>query len=150
MEIRMFDIQEWPSGDCDHLQAELIDRMEQLIQEERSEEAHTQLVDVVNHVFSLLPAQFDQKREDGYLHDVTEKFPSWHEQVELLRIEQALLYEDLREIRDTLEAGSDSAQTITSVVPLIRDWISRMRRHDREELRLSQVAMNLDVGGQSG
>lgn len=149
MEIRIIE-HGWSGLDCDCLQAELVDRMEQLIDEPPSEEVLTQLVEVVNHVFSLLPVQFDQKREDGYLQHVTERFPNWHEQVELLQVEQALLYEDLREIRNTLESGSDSEATLTSTAPQIQDWIARLRRHDQEEVRLSQVAMNLDVGGQSG
>lgn len=149
MEIRIIE-HGWSSEDCDCLQAELVDRMEQLINEPASEVTLSQLVEVVNHVFSLLPIRFDQKRQDGYLHDVTERYPNWQEQVELLQVEQALLYEDLREIRSLLEAGSDSERTLTAAAPQILDWIARMRRHDREELRLSQLAMNLDVGGQEG
>lgn len=150
MDSRTLESRECVAIDCDQLQAELVEKFVCLVSEEPTDGLHFELVDLANQLFSLLPVQFDLKRSEGYLHDVTDKFPNWNEQVELLKIEQALLYEDLREIRDQLEAGVDSETTVVTIAPMIQDWVSRLRRHDKEERKLSQVAMNLDVGGQSG
>src|SRR4051812_32752453 len=112
-----FEDQGGVATDSTEIYTQLIERLGTLVRAEPSENVYNELVDAVNQLFALLPIQFDQKGSDGYLHEVTERYPSWDEQVELLQIEQAMLYEDLREIRDKLELGTDAVMTLSSVAP---------------------------------
>jgi len=73
--------------------------------------------------------------------------PNWDTQVQAVGIEQAFLYEDLREIRDQLEQADDSSDEVEALIPPIKEWIDRMQTHDQNERRLRQFAVNLDVGG---
>ncbi len=132
----------------DHRETELVEALRHLSEMEPTETTRAQLVTAVNQLFSLLPIQFEMKACDDYLAEVTDEFPNWDTQVRTLRVEQALLYEDLRDIRDRL-ADADSTQAAeAALIPVIKDWVHRLQMHEKEERRLSQVAANLDVGGQ--
>jgi hypothetical protein len=106
------------------------------------------MLSVVNELFLLLPVQFDAKTCDEYLRDVIDEFPNWDPQVQALWIEQAFLYEDLREIRDHLEQAENTPEDAGRLIPEVREWLARLENHDREERRLRQLAVNFEPGGQ--
>jgi hypothetical protein len=148
-------LQKWEMSDTsvaqrDQRQTDLVEELRQLTEDEPTETTQAQLRAAVNELFSLLPVQFEFKSCDDYLGDVTDEYPNWDTQVRTLRVEQALLYEDLREIRDRLEEGDSAPSTSITLMPLIKDWVCRLQTHETEERRLSQIAANLDVGGQDG
>jgi len=128
----------------DFWESELLDQLRELLGRQATEDIRPQLLDAVNQLFTLLPLQFDAKAtEEQYLQEVLDEFPNWHGQVNALQIEQAFLYEDLRDIRDQLR---DDAP-LNGLIPAIGEWLERLHKHEAEEQRLSQLAINLDLGG---
>jgi hypothetical protein len=134
--------------DVEHWADELVHELHQLMDSEPTENTRLRMLSVVNELFSLLPVQFDAKTCDEYLRDVIDQFPNWDPQVQALWIEQAFLYEDLREIRDHLEQADDTPQDVDRLIPEVREWLVRMENHDHEERRLRQLAVNFEPGGQ--
>lgn len=62
-------------------------------------------------------------------------------------MEHAFLYEDLRQLRETLHDGSAYQAAVPRALQRSADWIAKMKLHEEEERRLTQVATNLEIGG---
>jgi hypothetical protein len=128
----------------DFWETELLDQLKEFLGRPPTEEFRPELTEVVSQLFTLLPLQFDAKTcEEDYLQEVLDEFPNWQAQVKTLQMEQAFLYEDLREIRDQLRDGAP----LHVLFPVLAEWIERLYKHEAEEHRLSQLAVNLDLGG---
>lgn len=136
------------SAQIDHWATELAEELHQLMEGDPTENTRVRMLSVVNELFALLPVQFDAKTCDDYLRDVIHEFPNWDPQVQALWIEQAFLYEDLRELRNHLEEADDTPEDAARLIPEIREWLTRLENHDREERRLRQLAANFEPGGQ--
>lgn len=122
------------------IEEELLEDVCTLACQKLTERTRDQLVSSINELFVLLPTQFGRKEAGGYLHEVLEEYPEWKRQIGTLWIEQALLYEDLREIRDHLEdvENVEAAQSWVSLK--IREWGESYRRHVRQEEHFKQAA----------
>lgn len=128
----------------DFWETELLDQLGELLSRSPTEEIRPQLTEIVGQLFTLLPLQFDAKTcEEDYLQEVLDEFPNWQGQVKALQMEQAFLYEDLRDIRNRLHDN----EPLHALFPVLGDWIERLYKHEAEEHRLSQLAVNLDLGG---
>ena len=136
------------STEIDRWTEELSDELRHLLDGTITDTTRLRMLSVVNQLFALLPVQFDAKTCDDYLRDVVHEFPNWDPQVQALWIEQAFLYEDLREIRTHLERADDSVASLNDLIPETRDWLDRLQKHDEEECRLRQLAVNFEPGGE--
>jgi hypothetical protein len=124
----------------DAAEGELIQQISRLSHEPLSTASRAELMEALDELFRLLPQRFDLKEAGGYLSDVVVELPEQRPHVEQLWIEQALLYEDLREIRERLRDVSDLAAAEDWVSGSLRDWLARLRQHEEQEARLSEEA----------
>ena len=129
-------------------QAELVLRLQQVLDGSPEEDRHQDLLPIVDELFLLLPVRFELDDSDGYLHEVTDEFPSWDGQVQTLFMEQAILYERLREIRNELRRPDSSAKVRTAMMHWLKVWTECLLLHEAEERRLQQIAANFEPGGQ--
>lgn len=134
---------EQSAAQIDALESELTAEIMDLSHEPLTAAAHAQLIQALDDLFRLLPQRFDLKEADGYLSDVVEEFPEHRRHVEQLRIEQALLYEDLREIRERLRDVSNLGAAQTWISASLHEWIARLQHHEEQEARLSDQASHV-------
>lgn len=111
-------------------------------------ESRREISAILDLLFELLPARFQMEEAGGYLADVTRRFPNWQEQVDSLRIDHAILYENLRDLRKAIDGEPVSQRAARRLNDKIGEWMHRLRNHEREERRLSQLVMNLEIGGE--
>ena len=129
-------------------EAGLLYEMQQLLDAPPEQEDRERLAVIVDDMFALLPLRFEFDDCEGYLHEVTEEFPNWDGQVQALFMEQALLYEQLRDIRGELHQAEDSMRMRTATLHWLKVWTECLLLHQAEERRLRQIAVNFDPGGQ--
>lgn len=125
----------------------LMGELRELLGDPPSELTRRAMAVVLDALFELLPARFDGEESDGYLSGVTRRFPHWQDQVDALRIEHALLYEELRDVRASVEDSKGFGRSPERIMQGVGDWMDRVRTHEREERRLVQLATNLTLGG---
>lgn len=89
-------------------------------------ETRPYLANVLDCLFELLPSCFAMKERGGYLTEVTRKFPSWTDQVEALRMEHDSLYEDLRELRRSLDHEMSYQAAAPRILQRIAGWSERL------------------------
>ncbi|MCC7424720.1 MAG: hypothetical protein IT428_31000 [Planctomycetaceae bacterium] len=124
----------------------LLGELRELIADPPTELTRRALAMVLDALFDLLPARFDSEEHGGYLTDVTGRFPHWQDQVDALRVEHGLLYEELRDLRSSVEDPEMVRKHSARLLSATEDWMDRVRTHEREERRLQQIATNLTVG----
>jgi hypothetical protein len=144
MPIKLSDLLEGSLENLDQIERELVRRLHQLVGQPDNEATRTQMAAAIQQLFGLLPLQFDKRTCEDYLSDEAPASAAWASQVTALRVQQAFLYEDLRDLRQQLERGP-AAAVLPTVKPLLRDWLQRLAQHEQEERRLSQLAINLDL-----
>lgn len=118
----------------------LLGDLHQILSEPVSSHTRPNLVAVLDLLFTMLPSRFDLEESSGHLAAVLDQFPNWHDQVEMLRIEHALLYEELRDLRQALDGEAPYEPVSEEVIHRIRTWMDRLRNHEREERRLTLLA----------
>jgi hypothetical protein len=104
------------------------------------------LVAILDALLDTLPREFDLEEEDGYLTEVLENYPAWSPEVDELQSEHAMLFAMLKQLRAKIAAQSSFAALAQDVRDGLREWILTLVAHNRNENRLLQTAMNLDVG----
>jgi hypothetical protein len=124
----------------------LLGELRELIADPPTELTRRAMAMVLDALFDLLPARFDSEEHGGYLTDVTRRFPHWQDQVDALRVEHGLLYEELRELRASVEDADRFRTHSARILEATAEWMDRVRTHEREERRLEQIACNLTVG----
>lgn len=129
-------------------EVELVNELQQRLDEAPSDVDQERLLEIVDELFSILPVRFEFDDCNGYLHEVTDEFPNWEGQVQALFMEQAHLYERLRDIRNELRRIDDSERVRTAMVHWLKVWTECLLLHESEERRLRQIAVNFDPGGQ--
>jgi len=142
------DPQSYSPQELASLEQQLLDELQHRLGEAPTPDTPRYLTDLLDHLFTVLPFRFDMKEKSGYLADVTKKFPNWQDQVDALRLEHALLYEDLRGLRASVDDERRYREEAPRVMQRIVSWMERLQKHDTEERRLTQLAANLMLGGE--
>lgn len=124
----------------------LLGDLRDLLEEPADGETHKWLVAVLDALLKTLPREFDLEDEDGYMSDVLERYPNWTRQVERLHREHDDLFTTLKMLRGRLTRPEEFAPIANRVSRDLRDWMLSLQAHNRNEVRLLQTAMNLEVG----
>lgn len=124
----------------------LLGELRELIGDPPTELTRRAMAMVLDALFDLLPARFDSEEHDGYLTHVIRRFPHWQDQVDSLRVEHGLLYEELRDLRASVEDAERFRAHSARILEATAEWMDRVRTHEREERRLEQIASNLTFG----
>jgi hypothetical protein len=124
----------------------LLGDLRDLLEEPADAENRRWLLAVLDGLLETLPREFDLEDEDGYMSEVLERFPNWARQVERLHHDHDQLFAKLKELRGRIDRGSWIAPIANEVRRDLRSWILTIVAHNRNETRLVQTAMNLEVG----
>ncbi|MFN0056469.1 MAG: hypothetical protein ACKV0T_30345 [Planctomycetales bacterium] len=133
-------------GQCTTLEYILLGDLRDLLEEECDSENRRWLLAVLDALLETLPREFDLEDEEGYLAEVLVRFPSWSRQVERLHGDHQRLFSKLKELRGRIERDDWIAPIANEVRRELRDWMLTVIAHHRNETRLMQTAMNLEVG----
>jgi hypothetical protein len=124
----------------------LLGDLRDILEEPPDQEARRWLLSVLDALLDTLPREFDLKEVDGYLDVVLERFPSWSTQVERLHRDHDILFQKLHELRERVQKHAWFAPIADEVRRDLRDWMYKLIAHNRNETRLVQTAVNLEVG----
>lgn len=124
----------------------LLGDLRDLLEEPPDFENRKWLLAVLDALLETLPREFDLEDEDGYMNEVLERFPNWTGQVDRLHRDHEQLFGKLKELRGRIGRGSWIAPIANEVRRDLRDWVLTITAHNRNETRLVQTAMNLEVG----
>ena len=101
---------------------------------------------ILDTLLRLLPREFTQEEDGGYLQEVLDEYPNWERQVQDLHGQHYVLHARLAELRIQVAA----VQTQGEISPRSRwelyEWIEQVHHHNRQETELLQTAINLEVG----
>ncbi|MEZ6059561.1 MAG: hypothetical protein R3C19_04295 [Planctomycetaceae bacterium] len=101
---------------------------------------------VVDALLDSLPVEFELKRQGGYLREVLERHPNWLCHVATLESQHRRLCRHLRELRNRLSDPDHVEETARVLSLELKAWMDNFDAHNRQERRLMQTAMNLEVG----
>lgn len=156
--------EDWLRGHCfgkehimDSLDARLLDQYSSLeyillgdlrdvLEEPVDRESRRWLIAILDALLETLPREFDLEDADGYMSEVLERYPNWSAQVDRLHRDHDGLFSKLKELRGRIESDTWIAPIANEVRRDIREWILKLIAHNRNENRLVQTAMNLEVG----
>jgi hypothetical protein len=124
----------------------LLGDLRDVLDETPDAESRRWLIAVLDALLDTLPREFDLEDTDGYMSEVLERYPSWNKQVDRLHREHDVLFTKLKELRGRLDCDSWIAPIANEIRRDIRDWTLTLIAHRRNETRLVQTAMNLEVG----
>jgi hypothetical protein len=124
----------------------LLGDLRDLLEDPVDAENRRWLLAVLDALLETLPREFDLEEEDGYMSEVLERFPNWMQQVERLQRDHEQLFAKLKELRGRIAGGNWLAPIANEVRRDLREWILTIVAHNRNETRLVQTAMNLEVG----
>jgi hypothetical protein len=124
----------------------LLGDLRDVLEEPADRESRRWLIAVLDALLETLPREFDLEDADGYMSEVLERYPSWASQVDRLHGDHESLFGKLKELRGRIERDTWIAPFADEVRRDLRDWILKLIAHRRNETRLVQTAMNLEVG----
>jgi hypothetical protein len=124
----------------------LLGDLRDLLEEPADAENRKWLLAVLDALLDTLPREFDLEDEDGYMSEVLERYPNWSFQVDRLHREHEQVFAKIKELRERIAHGHWIAPIANEVRRDLRDWILTLVAHHRNETRLVQTAMNLEVG----
>jgi hypothetical protein len=124
------------------LLGDLRDLLEDPIDDENLRWIHA----VVDVLLDTLPVEFELKRQGGYLREVLERHPNWLCHVTTLESQHRRLCRKLRELRNRLTDFAEMDEATRLLRLELQDWMNGFDAHNRQEVRLLQTAMNLEVG----
>jgi hypothetical protein len=136
-----------PLAEMAALEYILLGDLRDLLEEEPSEQSSKWLVAILDTLVDTLPRELAIKSRDGYLEDVLEAQPNWEAQVEQLHEEYKLLCVRLEAFRDQLVSRTPYSSIAAQLREDLSEWMMALRNHHRQETRLLQTAVNLEVGG---
>jgi hypothetical protein len=124
----------------------LLGDLRDILEEALDRESRRWLIAVLDALLETLPREFDLEETDGYMSEVLERYPNWSGQVDRLHRDHDLLFCKLKELRGRIDGDTWVAPFANEVRRDLRDWILKLIAHRRNETRLVQTAMNLEVG----
>jgi hypothetical protein len=124
----------------------LLGDLRDVLEEPADRESRRWLVAILDALLETLPKEFDLEDADGYMSEVLERYPNWSPQVERLHRDHDLLFFKLKELRGRIERDTWIAPIANEVRRDLHDWILNLIAHNRNENRIVQTAMNLEVG----
>lgn len=136
-------------ADADHAatcldlwEAEIVDAIYELQRCNPDEANRDKLLALVSQLFSLLPVQFDLKARGDAFREAAQSCPGCAADVSALRLEEAFLYEGLRDILEQLRRD-DSETSAAAVRPAVDAWLDRLEIYQETDRRLTLIATSL-------
>jgi hypothetical protein len=136
-----------PLVDMAALEYILLGDLRDLLEEEPNEQTSKWLVAILDTLIDTLPRELAIKSRNGYLEDVLEAYPNWEAEVQRLHAEYKLLCVRLEAFRDQLVSRTPYASIASQLREDLSEWMKALQNHHRQETRLLQTAVNLEVGG---
>lgn len=128
-------------------EAELHHELQRLADTPLTADNRTHLTTVVHFLFSLLPVQFDLKYR--HVPDFDQFTCERQADLQALRMEQAFLYEELREIHLELQAAN-SETGLATITAQIRRWLRRLETYESAERQLLSDSEQRQLAGVAG
>jgi hypothetical protein len=135
-----------PLADCTVLEYILLGDLQDLLDEPDDEVNRRWIAAILESLLDTLPQQERLRDEGGYLSEVLAAFPSWYPRVDELHEERRRLFRSLRALNSALDRCERLHAVVDPVRTGLRNWISRVTNHRREERLVIQEAFTLDVG----
>lgn len=135
-----------PLADCTVLEYILLGDLQDLLDEPDDEVNRRWIAAILESLLEALPKQERLRDEGGYLSEVLAEFPSWYPKVDELHEERRRLFRSLRALHAALRRCERLHAVVDPVRSGLRNWISRVTNHRREERLVIQEAFTLDVG----
>lgn len=124
----------------------LLGDLRDLLEEPADKQNARWMLAVLDMLLDTLPREFDLEEADGYLQVVLEAHPYWDDQVDRLQAEHSLLFQELKELRNRIADQQDYSRIAGTVRSDLRNWMQLLIAHNRNENRLVQTALNLEIG----
>lgn len=136
-----------PLAEMTTLEYILLGDLRDLLDEEPSDQTSKWLLAVLDTLIEMLPRELAIKSQHGYLEDVLTLHPHWQAQVQQLYDDYKLLCVRLESFRDRLVSRTPYATIADQLRRDLSEWMKSLQAHHRQETRLLQTAVNLEVGG---
>lgn len=136
-----------PLVDMAALEYILLGDLRDLLEEEPSEQTSKWLAAILDTLVDTLPRELAIKSRDGYLEDVLEAQPNWEAHVRQLHDEYKLLCVRLEALRDQVVSRTPYSSIAAQLREDLSEWMLALKNHHRQENKLLQTAVNLEVGG---
>ncbi|MFN0195263.1 MAG: hypothetical protein ACKVT0_00845 [Planctomycetaceae bacterium] len=131
---------------CLELEYLLLGDLRDLLEDPPSDMTRRWMLVVLDALLETLPRGIHLKEQDGYLADVIEAFPNWSDQVDALRREHDILFGKLRRLRERIIHRTHFADIAADTRSDLKEWVQTLVAHQRHEIRLIQLATNLEIG----
>jgi hypothetical protein len=127
-------------GDFAGLEHILLGDLRALLAEPLTQTSRVWMEKVIDILLDLLRSQFAAEEADGYLQDVIDLHPHWHERVAALQRQHAELYDSLAALRADLNEAHLPRTAAAQVRSGLRKWMDRFQSHQDAEIRLLSAA----------
>lgn len=125
----------------------LLGDLRDVLHEEMTEQTRKWLIAIVETLLKTVPEEFRLREQGGYLEHVLECRPTLNGEVQKLRLEHATLVDQLKQLETRLVSDQKFCDIAEQLRHDLQEWSNAVIAHHRHETRLSQSAINTELGG---
>ncbi len=134
---------------CYDLEYLLLGDLRQLVDEPPTAQTRFGMLVTLDRLLENLPRRLELTSEQGYMAEVLEERPNWHDRIENLLDANRDCISRLDELRRRIARELPFAETARRVSQDLREWMDSLESIREHEGQMLQNAFALDIGGEA-